>query len=88
MATGTVILECARIKDPDLSAIDCMARLVLDMRRDGCECRLRDASHELQLLIEFAGLGEVLRVEVRRQSEQGEQACRVEEERELADPPA
>jgi anti-anti-sigma regulatory factor len=88
MGTETVILDCARLNDPDVSAVDCIARRVLDARRDGCECRLAHASDELLDLIELTGLGEVLRVEVRRESEQGEQPGRVQEERELADPSA
>ena len=88
MATETVIVDCARVNDPDVSAIDCIARRVLVARRDGCECRLAHASDELLELIELTGLGEVLRVEVRRQSEEREEPGCVEEERELADPPA
>lgn len=87
MPTGTVILDCARIKDPDMSAVDRVARLLLQARRDGCDCRLREASEELLQLIELAGLDGLLRVEVRRQTEQREESCCVEEEGELADPP-
>ena len=86
MATGTVILDCARIKDPDMSAVDCIARLLLRAHREGCDCRLREASNELLQLIELAGLDGLLGVEVQRQPEQGKEPCSVEEEGELADP--
>lgn len=87
MGTGTVILDCARIKDPDVSAVECIARLLLQARREGCDCRLREASDELLQLIELAGLDGLLSVEVERQPEQRKQPCCVEEESELADPP-
>jgi hypothetical protein len=38
-------------------------------------------------LVAFVGLLDVLRVEPRRQTEQGEERLGVEEERELDDPP-
>jgi ABC-type transporter Mla MlaB component len=87
MATGTVILDCARIKDPDISAVDCIARALLRARRDGCDCRLRAAGDGLLELIELAGLDGLLGVEVRPQPEQRKEPCGVEEEGELADPP-
>jgi anti-anti-sigma regulatory factor len=87
MATEKVILDCAHVDAADLGAVDCIARRMLDARRDGCECCLRHASNELLELIAFAGLDGVLRVEVQRQPEQREQLRRVEEEGELPDPP-
>ena len=87
MATGTVNLNCARIKRPDLGAIDDIARIHLGVRRSGCDLQLRSADDELRALIEFAGLGEVLRVEVQRKPEQRKEPGRVEEERELPDAP-
>ena len=87
MATDKVTLSCARIKKPDLSAVDRLARIQLGVRRGGHELCLADASFELMALIDFAGLGDVLRVEVQRQSEKGKELRGVEEERELPDPP-
>ena len=87
MATDKVILSCARIKKPDLGAVDQLARIQLGLRRGGHELCLADASYELMELIDFAGLGEVLRVEVERQAEERKELRRVEEERELPDPP-
>jgi len=87
MATGTVNLNCARIKRPDLGAIDDIARIHLGVRRSGCDLQLTSAGDELTALIEFAGLGDVLRVEVQRKPEQWKEPGRVEEERELPDAP-
>ena len=70
MATDTVTLNCARIKMPDLGSIGEIAQLQLGMRRCGCEVRLTQASDDLLALIGFAGLGEVLRVEVQRKPEE------------------
>jgi len=86
MATVTVTLNCARIKSPDLGAINEIASVQLGMRRCGCEVRLTQACDELVALIDFAGLGGVLRVEVQRKPEERKEPRRVEEEGELADP--
>ena len=74
--------------DPDAATIDALARLQLSSRRAGLEIGLRNASGELQRLLAFVGLDEVLRLEPSRQPEQREQRVRVEEERELGDPSA
>ena len=52
--------KCVRA---DLAAIDALARLQLEVRRTGYEVRLLDVPDDLRALIDFAGLGEVLRVE-------------------------
>ncbi len=87
MPTGTVILNCARIQDPSLAAIEYLARLKLGLRRGGRELCLASPTAELIRLIELSGLDEVLGVEVKRQPEEREELCGVEEEGELADPP-
>ena len=74
--------------DPDALTIDALARLQLSSRRVGLEIRLRHASNELQKLLAFVGLDEVLRLEAGRQPEQREQRVGVEEERELDEPSA
>ena len=86
MATETVTLNCARIKKPDLAVIDQIARMQLGAQRCGCALQLARPSDELVGLIEFAGLGVVLGVEVQRQPEEWEEPGCVEEEGELADP--
>jgi hypothetical protein len=48
---------------PDVAAIDTLARLQLTARRLGLEVRLRHASSELQDLLAFAGLRDVLGLE-------------------------
>ena len=87
MATGTVILNCACFQNPDLAAIDELARARLAAGRRGCELWLESPSDDLVALIEFAGLAEVLRVQVKRQAEKWKQLRGVEEESELPDPP-
>ena len=67
-----VNVSCARIEAPDIRVIDQLARMQLCARRTGCELCFTDASEELVALIELAGLGDVLRVEVRRQPEERE----------------
>jgi hypothetical protein len=72
----------------DLGTVDLLARLQLGARRRGSEVRLRHASAELEQLLDFVGLGGVLRVEAGGEPEQREERLGVEEERELGDPPA
>jgi hypothetical protein len=71
---------------PDAGAVDALARLQLTARRLGLEIRLRHASGELQELLAFVGLRDVLRVEAGGQAKEREQRVGVEEERELDDP--
>ena len=80
-------VSCARITAPDLSVISRLARMELCARRSGSELRFTEAGQELVALLQLVGLGDVLRVEVRGQAEQGEQPLRVEEESELPDLP-
>ena len=87
MATGTVILDCARIHHHGVAAIDYIARLKLGLGRGGRDLCLGDPSPELLELIELTGLRGLLGVEVQRQPEQRKEPGRVEEEGELADPP-
>lgn len=82
---STVVCDVGGLA-PDAEAVDVLARLQLAARRLGVEIRLRHASSELLELIAFAGLRDVLRVELERQPEEREQRLGVEEERELGDP--
>jgi hypothetical protein len=82
----TTIVCDLRSVVPDGTALDALARLHLNARRLGLELLLRNASNELLELIAFAGLDEVLRVELEGQPEEREERLRVEEERELDDP--
>ena len=83
--TSTIVCDVGAVV-PDGVAVDALARLQLAARRLGFEVRLRHASRELQELLAFAGLNEVLRVETGGQAEQREQRVGVEKERELEDP--
>ena len=71
---------------PDATTVDALARLQLNARRLGQEVRLSHVSSELQELLDFVGLGEVLRVEPGGQAKEWEQRVGIEEERELDDP--
>jgi hypothetical protein len=73
---------------PDLGTIDALARLELAARRRGRSVRLDGTNEDLRQLVGFAGLGRVLRVEPGGEPEEREERLRVEEERELDDPPA
>jgi hypothetical protein len=68
--------------EADLTAVDALARL----RLLG-PLRLRGVSAELRSLIGFCGLADALGVEAQREPEEREEAGRVEEERQLPDPP-
>jgi hypothetical protein len=65
---STIVCDVGALP-PDVAAIDTLSRLQLTARRLGLELRLRHASTELQDLLAFAGLREVLRVEARGQAE-------------------
>ena len=87
MQIGPIVLDCARVGAPDLATIEAIARIALAGRRSRSSVMLVNAGERLCGLIELCGLSAALGVEVERQSEDREQALRVEEERELADPP-
>jgi hypothetical protein len=71
---------------PDAVSLDALARLQLAARRRGQQIRLHEVSSELQELIAFCGLHEVLGIEARGQAEEGAERVGVEEERQLDDP--
>jgi len=85
--SGTIDCDVSGLA-PDAAAVDVLARVQLAAHRLGLELRLRGASAELQELVAFVGLRDVLRVEVQGQAEQREQRLGIEEERELDDPVA
>ena len=86
MRSGRIILNCGPLKEPTAATIDQLCRLQLVAHRCRCELELSNANTDLLELIGFVGLRGVLGVESRRQAEQREQPCRVEEEGELGDP--
>ena len=88
------VVDCdvAGITQPDCSTVDAVARLQLEARRRGREILLRNASAELQALLDLSGLTDVIRcadgsgVEVSGQSEEREEARSVEKKGDPADP--
>jgi anti-anti-sigma regulatory factor len=71
LGPSTIVCDVGALA-PDAAALDALARLQLTARRLGHEILLRDASTELQELLEFVGLRDVLRIEPGRQAEQRE----------------
>ena len=58
---------------PDLGVAGVLAGYQLAARRAGCEIRLRDATPALRDLLDLVGLADVIRPEVIREPEGGEQ---------------
>ncbi|HEX2030172.1 MAG TPA: STAS domain-containing protein [Actinomycetota bacterium] len=87
-----VICDCAAIVEPDLLAVDLLARLQLTARRRGGAVRLDHVPGGLERLLSLTGLAEVFPeagrsvVQSRGQPEQREPPRGVEEERDPADP--
>ncbi len=88
MRSGRIVLDCAPLREPDVGTIDHLARLCVAAHQCDCELELRGADPGLLELIDFAGLADVLRVEVERHSEEREHPLGVEKEGELGDPAA
>lgn len=87
MANRAFVLDCQRLTEPRLAEIDQIARLQLAVRGEGCDLQIRNANDALLELIGFAGLAEILCVEVQREPEKWAQSRGVEEEDELGYPP-
>jgi STAS domain-containing protein len=83
-----IVCHLGALSGADAETIDLLARLQLAARRHDRTLRFVEASPALQDLIAFVGLEAVLRVEPRRQAEEGEDPVGVEEERQLDDPVA
>ncbi len=81
-----IVCDLSALSRADVETIDLLARLQLAARRHDRTLRFLHASPALRELIAFVGLEGVLRVEPRRQAEEGEDPVRVEEERQLDDP--
>ena len=90
-SSGAEVLVCdaSALATSDAVAVDAIARLQLTARRLGSRICIREPPADLCSLLRFTGLAEVcgLRAELERQAEEREQPLRVEEERELDDPP-
>jgi hypothetical protein len=78
--------DLRHVRCADLGTVGALARAHLNARRQGVRLRVLHASPELQKLVAFAGLEEVLLGRDGRHSEQGEEPLGVEESREADDP--
>ena len=92
---ATVVVCEVGTLTPSAVAVDALARLQLTARRHGSRIRLRNVSRELDELLVFAGLADVLgrgpcplRVEAGGQPEQRKQPGGVEERVDRDDPVA
>jgi hypothetical protein len=89
-----IVCHVGALAEPDLRAVDMLARFALVARRLGHRIRLQSASADLERLVALAGLDDVmpcesgLRIESIGQPEQGEEPLGVEEERDRSDPAA
>jgi hypothetical protein len=68
---STIVCDVGALA-PDAAAVDALARLQLTTKRLGYEIRLRNASVDLQDLLDFVGLRDVLCVEAGGQAEERE----------------
>ena len=89
-----VVYDVGSLVDPDLVAVDALARLQLTAKRHGCSIRLRHADDELRALLALVGLRQILPVfaalsgELQGQAEVREQlAVEVDEVVQVDDPP-
>jgi hypothetical protein len=97
-ASGAEVIVCdVRALAADCRSVDALARLQLTARRLGRRIRLHRASHELEGLLSFVGLAEVVGGAGRtglcvggrgRQAEEREEPRRVEERVDRDDAPA
>lgn len=91
-SASDVVCDVGAILDPDIAAVDAVARLALTARRLDREIRWSHASTRLEQLLAFVGLydavglGRGLPLESGGQAEERKHACGVEEEDDPADP--
>ena len=83
---SVIVLDLGGLFVADAGVVDLLARWQLEARRCGAHIELRHASSELQELLAFAGLDELVQVrggsdlEPGRQTEEWEEGLGVEEE--------
>jgi anti-anti-sigma regulatory factor len=78
--------DVAHVPCADLATVDALARASLNARRVGARLRVVNATPELEELIGFAGLDDVLLGRRRRQAEKREEPFGVEERGKADDP--
>ena len=69
MTVLRVTCDVSGIEKPDVQTVDVLARVQVMVNQAGGEMRVRGACDRLCDLIDFMGLGDVLRVEPRREPE-------------------
>ena len=69
MTAGTIVVDCARLIQPNAGTIDAIARLTLSARQTGLGLRFDDPPPALLELLDFCGLSELLGVQPQRQAE-------------------
>ena len=79
------VCDVSALVEPDVAAVDALARLQLAARRSGCTVALRQVPPHLGALLDLMGLEDLFpvrdsAVESRREPEQREQALGVQEE--------
>ena len=87
------VCDVSALVEPDVAAVDALARLQLAARRSGCTVALRQVPPHLGALLDLLGLEDLFpvcdsAVEPGREPEQREQAFGVQEERDPGDRPA
>ena len=91
-----VVIDVSALGDPDMAAVDVLARACLSVRRAGCDLRIAEASPALRALLELAGLEEAIPCEPGAEAGSGrdaeghaegrEEARGIQEEGDPADP--
>ena len=89
---ASLTCDVSGVACPDLGTVDLIARLQLVARRSGYRLLLRGSPDALRELVLLAGLETAVPIcgsgsEARRQAEEREETCRVQEERDPADAP-
>ena len=80
-----VVVDVSGVIEPDLTALDALARLHLMARRFGREIKISHTCEQLEELAAFSGLGDVLCVKDERQAKEREVSGRVQEETDAGD---
>jgi hypothetical protein len=90
------VCDVGALVEPDIGAVDALARLQLAARRSGCRIALQGVRPDMRDLVALMGLTDVLRCggapstgstfEAGGQPEQREEPLRVEEEADPGDP--
>jgi anti-anti-sigma regulatory factor len=88
-ARSPFFVDCdvAHVPCADLATVGALARAAVNSKRLGARLRVVNATPELEELLVLAGLDGVLLRRSRRQTEQREEALRVEERGVTDDPP-